>query len=338
MFELQEEQLKGNLDKKYLLVEIADNFYAFSITIVQEVLPMIEVFSVESDNAIVGIIKLRGESIPVYDFNVSEGTGLSKLNERQKLLILQFDSYKIAVIADNLMEIITVEKEMINGTAVVDKFKSDLIVEGKRVSFINSREFYKHILSALNLQQIPQNTLVPIEQKSLDIIKTRTEILNKEDSYIIADDTFLNEKFVVFRLNEEIYAFNILYVEEIRKIREHEISRIPCVPDFIRGIINVNGDYISLVDIKSFLNMSICPLPEKLDIIIIKVNGLRIALPVDEIIDIEQLQTTQMILTSSYEISFIKGEISNEKHLINMLDVEKLFSSQNINIENYDIE
>ncbi|MCR4881297.1 MAG: chemotaxis protein CheW [bacterium] len=338
MFNLQDEQLNGALEKKYLLVEISDTLYAFGITMVKEVIPMIEIFSVDSASNILGIIKLRDETIPVCDFRTLFGKEPKKVNKQQKLVVLQLNSVKIAVVADALADIMLFEEQNVSAFPLTDKFIKMSVVNDRSIAFVDFHEFYKYVVSLSNLTQFQANSLIPIEKKSLALIKTRTEIINKKDTYVLSEDAFLNEKFVVFRLNDEIYAFNILYVEEIKKINESEVSSIPCVPDFIRGIINTQGDYISLIDIKSFLNMAIMPMQNKIDVVIINVNRLRIALLVDEIIDIEQLTLTKMVSTPAFEASFIKGEISHKELLINMLDVEKLFSSQNINIENYDIE
>ena len=338
MFNLQEEQLSGDLEKKYLLVDISNVVYALPISAVCEVMPMIEIFLADSSANIKGVIKLRKENIPVYDLRNILGKETSIVNKKQKLVILQLNYSKIAVIVDDLLDIIYISDGQIFDFALTEKFLRKAIVDGKNIAFVDEHEFYKYIVSFSNPLQLPATKLVPIEKSSADLIKTRTEIINKEDDYVLTNDAFINEKFVVFRLNDEIYAFNILYIEEIKKINDRDVSKIPCVPDFIRGIINAKGDYISLIDIKAFLNMAISHLQPRMDIIIINVNGLRVALLVDEIIDIECLPLPKMVSTSSFVASFIKGEISYNELLINMLDVEKIFSTHNINIENYDID
>ena len=62
----------------YLVVKIKETFYAFSVFVVREVLPMVEIYSTDSLNYILGIINLRGETIPVWIFPI-----LLRINQLQ---------------------------------------------------------------------------------------------------------------------------------------------------------------------------------------------------------------------------------------------------------------
>lgn len=53
---------------------------------------------------------------------------------------------------------------------------------------------------------------------------------------------------VVFKLGQEEYGINILQVQEIKRMSE--ITRIPHVPDYITGVINLRGSVLPVMDLK----------------------------------------------------------------------------------------
>ena len=139
---------------------------------------------------------------------------------------------------------------------------------------------------------------------------------------------------MIFTLNGEYYCFGINYVKYINKITLNEITKIPLVPNYIHGIINFRGDYISIIDIKHFLNLKETPIKDKNEIIVLKVDNLKIAVFVDKIVDITSLPIDMLNLNDAFEDSFIIGELNymNNK-VLNMLNIEKLFSEENMSIE-----
>ena len=337
MFGFDNEKINDS-DNKFLLVEIAENFYAFNINYVKEVLPMIEIFSPDGSENLVGVINLRGESVPVADFLYLIKKAPKPVSSTQKLVILDFDSNKFAIIADKLIDIIKIENAYSKQLQTSASFLYSTIYNDKTISIVSTIELYKIFAVFQNNIETQSTQLIHIEESSVPIIKTRTEIINKKDDYMLPEDAFLNEKFIIFKLNNEYYAFNILFIEEIEKIKEEMVSPIPCVPKFIRGIINSDGDYLSLLDIKPFMNMEIEPLNAKNDVLILNVNEMRLGVLVDEIIDIDRLSIPQQTHSEMYENSFIQGEITYNGNLINLLDVNRLFSAKNVDIENYEIE
>ena len=329
-----------DLLKKYLMVDISDVIYAFKIESVKEIIPVIDMFSIETvSNNLTGLINLRGKTIPVYDIRGFLGKELKPFSVNQKFLLLEGDKTDFAIIIDNVGDIISIsDKDIsnINYNRNFDFLKTT-IIEDKTIIITDAQGFYNYAQIAENIKKADTAELQIKEQTSVEKIKNRTALLNQNGQFILQDETLLNEKFIIFNLEEEIYAFNISYVKEIKKIHMNTISHVPCVPDFILGIINFRGDYISLLDIKSFLNIEKTNYPEKIEIVILKVNDLKLAIVVDKVLDITALHIEHMNAEKNTEDTFIIGDIPYiNNRMINLLNVEKLFSSENVNIEVYD--
>ena len=99
---------------------------------------------------------------------------------------------------------------------------------------------------------------------------------------------------------------------------------------------NFRGDYISLLDVKPFLNILQTPLNDKINTIILSVNNLKLAIMVDEILDVTNISITDMALNTDQDETYIIGDLPYINNRLNVLNIEKLFSSENITIENYE--
>ena len=58
---------------------------------------------------------------------------------------------------------------------------------------------------------------------------------------------------VAFKLRKEEYGFNILSVQEIKGLTD--ITRVPFTPDFIKGVINLRGSVLPVIDLKKRLGL-----------------------------------------------------------------------------------
>lgn len=339
MFEGFNEVLKNeDLAHKYLLAEIAGGFYAFSISAFQEVIPMTEIFPVDASSKILGVINFRGVSVPVVDLKVVLNKTTIQDLSKQKLLVLSFRKDKIALVVDTLHDIVSLNEATFVRISNDGDFLSTTIYEEKNVSVIDISMFFNMFFMANSSLRInAENDEIEIENALLPT-KERNDLLQLADNYFLTSEALLKEKFIIFRLNDEVYAFNISYIEEIKKISRDMVCQIPCVPPFVRGIINAKGDYLSLMDIKPFLNMKLDLLVDKMDVLIINVNEVKFAILVDEIIDIEKLTIKTLAPVNNVKETFIKGEITYREFLVNLLDVDKLFSMQNLDLKNYELE
>ena len=81
-----------------------------------------------------------------------------------------------------------------------------------------------------------------------------------------------SSRFLTFFINEEQYGLDISNVKEI--IASMNITNVPKTPDFIKGVINVRGSMVTVIDLKEkFLNQEIEP-QENTCVIIIFTNSL----------------------------------------------------------------
>ncbi|MBP7175704.1 MAG: chemotaxis protein CheW [Thermoclostridium sp.] len=134
------------------------------------------------------------------------------------------------------------------------------------------------------------------------------------------------KQFVVFRLGNEEYGADIIKVTVIERMLN--IARVPTTPAYIRGVINLRGDIIPVMDLRSRLG-----LPEKADdeetrIIIFDINKIIFGTIVDSVSEVLQLEESKIesaagIINDS-SLDYINGVAKAESKLVTLINLERL--------------
>ena len=134
---------------------------------------------------------------------------------------------------------------------------------------------------------------------------------------------------VVFRMGEESYGIDIFRVHEI--IRMREITPIPRTNTYVRGIINLGGKTIPVVDLSVRLQLDS---PEETDdtrIIVVENESGNIGIIVDEVTEVITLQADQIedtpALVTDVSTDFVKAVARCDDHLITLLDLDNTLTA-----------
>lgn len=137
---------------------------------------------------------------------------------------------------------------------------------------------------------------------------------------------------IVFRAGKEEFGVPIDAVREIIKLGV--ITPIPNSPDFIKGIINVRGEIVTTIDIKSRFSLIDEDKMQAKHIIVTKQENSLFGLMVDEVIEVLRIQEKEIqpppaILTRIDE-KYVNGVVTYENRLIILLDISKILSQNDI--------
>jgi purine-binding chemotaxis protein CheW len=97
-------------------------------------------------------------------------------------------------------------------------------------------------------------------------------------------------KFLTFFLGDEEYGLEILKVQEI--IGLMSITRVPRTPDFVRGVINLRGKVIPIIDLRRKFRMEAVDDTEETCIIVVQTQGVQFGVVVDrvsEVVDLDDI-------------------------------------------------
>lgn len=141
-------------------------------------------------------------------------------------------------------------------------------------------------------------------------------------------------KFMTFKLGSEEYGIEILKVREI--IGLMEITRVPRVIPWIRGVINLRGKVVPVVDLRVKFGMSAIASTDQTVIIVVQcaIGGreLTMGILVDQVLEVLPLEAAQIEPPPSFgaaevESGFILGVAKAEKRVIFLLDIGKVLSA-----------
>lgn len=145
------------------------------------------------------------------------------------------------------------------------------------------------------------------------------------------EDTQKN-KFLTFSIEKEVYGIEIKYVTEIIGIQK--ITQIPEVPDYVRGIINLRGKIIPVIDVRIKFRKEAIEYDDRTCIIVIDIDKLSVGLIVDNVAEVIVIPEENVVPPpgnkSGFQNKYIKGigKVGNDVKLL--LDCEKLFDENDI--------
>ncbi|MEM7549423.1 MAG: chemotaxis protein CheW [Bacteroidota bacterium] len=148
--------------------------------------------------------------------------------------------------------------------------------------------------------------------------------------------TIESQSYLTFKLDQEIFGSTVNHVLEI--IEVPKITKVPNAPTFMRGVINLRGRVLPVVDTRIKFGLpSVEDTVETCIVVLsIKVDGQEIVLGalVDAIKAVLEIEEDQIkpppSIQSGYQSEFIDGMVKNEEDFILLLNMEKVFSTQEI--------
>lgn len=136
----------------------------------------------------------------------------------------------------------------------------------------------------------------------------------------------LAEKAIAFYLNDNEYAVPVEYVTAIEKV--HHITRIPKIASYIKGVINLRGVIIPIIDLKKRFGLGDCEITNQTRILIVSYKETEVGFIVDaanDVLDIPDAAVeAQPEIVGEVALEFIKGVAKFDKKLIVLLDLEQI--------------
>jgi purine-binding chemotaxis protein CheW len=153
--------------------------------------------------------------------------------------------------------------------------------------------------------------------------------VNLEESDIEAEDT-QKDKYLTFHLAEENYGLDIGDVIEI--ICVQKITQVPDMPPYIKGVINLRGQVIPVMDMRLRFHLSPQEYDQRTCIVVTEMVGQTMGLVVDrvnEVVDIPESQVEPPSAQSAgHAGSYVKGFGKVGDSVKVLLDVGRLFNWQ----------
>ena len=141
-------------------------------------------------------------------------------------------------------------------------------------------------------------------------------------------------EFLAFTLGAEEYGIDILRVQEIRGYEPP--TRIANVQDFIKGVINLRGLIVPVIDMRIKFNLGRADYNELTVVIILNINGRIVGIVVDSVSDVTTLMPDQIkpapSVSSALDTDYLIGLGTLDERMLILVDIDRLMNSSEMGL------
>ncbi len=143
-------------------------------------------------------------------------------------------------------------------------------------------------------------------------------------------------RFLTFVLNNEVYGIEILKVREI--IGLMDITNVPQTPDYMKGVINLRGKVIPVIDLRLKFSMPEDEHTQETCTIVVEEDSTSIGIIVDKVSEVMEIKGEEIEGTPQFgqgiDTNFIMGLGKTKDTIVILLDIAKVLSEEELkNIE-----
>ena len=153
-------------------------------------------------------------------------------------------------------------------------------------------------------------------------------------SSLSEDGEVSGKEFLAFTLGQEEYGIDILRVQEIRGYEP--VTRIANAPDFIKGVVNLRGIIVPVVDMRIKFSLGTPTYDQFTVVIILNIGGRVMGMVVDSVSDVTTLTPDQVKpapeMGTTFDSDYLIGLGTLHERMLILVDIDKLMSSSEMGL------
>ena len=141
-----------------------------------------------------------------------------------------------------------------------------------------------------------------------------------------------DQQYLTFNLADEYYGVDILKVQEIKGYTT--VTRIPNTPDYLKGVLNLRGTIVPIVDLRMKFGMGITEPTSFTVVVVVNVRNRVMGFLVDAVSDVLDLNAKDIQpppeLGSAVDIKFVAGIGNANDRLVTLLDIDRVLTEDEV--------
>jgi purine-binding chemotaxis protein CheW len=141
-------------------------------------------------------------------------------------------------------------------------------------------------------------------------------------------------EFLAFKLGAEEYGIDILRVQEIRSYEKP--TRIAKAPDFIKGVINLRGVIVPIVDLRLKFHLDDASYTEFTVVIVLNIGSRVVGIVVDAVSDVITLSADQLRPVPDFNSTIASEHVlaigAIEERMLILIDIDRLMTSEEMGL------
>ncbi len=138
------------------------------------------------------------------------------------------------------------------------------------------------------------------------------------------------DQLISFAMGDENYGVDIQTVKEV--IRHREITRLPKAPVFVKGVINLRGDVIPIIDLRERFGMEQQEYTNMTRVIVVEVEGRSVGMVVDSVSHVIRIEEEQIVppppCVGKASEEYIRGVGKVDEKLIVLLHITRILTTE----------
>ena len=164
---------------------------------------------------------------------------------------------------------------------------------------------------------------------------------NSEIADLAQDDAGNNsQEYLTFCLGDEVYAIDILKVQEIQGYGG--VTRIAHAPEFVKGVVNLRGTIVPIIDLRARFGVGSLTYDEFTIMIILNLETRVVGIVVDSVSDVLRLTDEEVRPAPSFSASvdtrYIRGLADVDESMVIVLDIDGLMADPSMALEDVEGE
>jgi len=328
-------------DRKYILFCLNDKSYAIDANHVLEVLKMPELdYPQKLPRHLCGLLNYNNLTINIVDINKILELEARDYTIDNYLLVLKTEESIFGVITDDVVDIISIPPEAIHPRPYNSQnnfIKFITYIDNEMVFIFDLYSTEKFIKENENKYDDTDTTAhFPHDERSKTILQERKKALMLKAENITPKIFLDVNEFVWFTVGDNNFCINIEFVQEIVNAQKNNITKIPCTPIYISGMLTLRGDFFTVIDMNMFLEL---PPQDSADsckkIIVINHSEFKIAFLISDVENILTLSPEEYSAPQNElgEAKYVQNEFIKEKALFRILDMKKILNDGKLYIK-----
>ena len=333
------ENIKASSDEYYIVFSLREKQYAINIKNVIEVIHLPEIeFHEKMPKGVTGIFNYKGLVIKAIDLCPILGFEQNKPNINSKLIIVNTNEVCLAIHTDTIINIFSFDSSHIHEMPYyVENSILRNIYENENGSIcIIDVDNLNNILESntKKTNSISTLTLFSENKNPRQIIELRnSHSIENQNNYAFNFNLVTENQYILFTLNDNCFYIDLKYIKEFSTTKRYKITKLPYTPPFIKGLINLKGDFLIVIDLKLFLDIEPTSNQKNSKLIILEKKEFNIALLVDDIKYIQNLNNLTPLVFNNNISKYVYAEFLENNKLYTVLNAEKILNDERLYID-----
>jgi purine-binding chemotaxis protein CheW len=288
---------------------IFEKEYALDIKNVIQVIRIKEITPIPQAPAFVeGIILWYGKVMPLISLRKKFSLDNQDLNKSNRIIITRVHGHHVGIIVDQVTDVLNLEAANLEPPGALFKEANYLVGIGR---------IGKRLILLMDAEKL----LSPQEQSSIDNI-----IIGSEDKQLEEQVTKDTLRLLAFSLNEENYCIDITEAKKV--FTPGIVTRVPNTAPFVKGVANLHGTIIPLIDIRPFLGLAGGEVTQASKMIVTEMEDGLVGIVVDKIFEAREIEKDSiqppLATLQGKLLELTLGQVQSDAGIMALLALKKI--------------